>query len=324
MVRWRPELGSAGPAVTVESVTWSDGSLQLTLRTAGGESAAGRAVLQLTHDETRETFLVPAETSTDGSDSGLRIEAAVAPTRTPAEGQPLAAGTWRVDLVLAAEGETGTAAPVPWAPCPPALVGGTAVVPAPATTAGSPPSLTLDVGPMAHPLLSGLDPAEATVTESVVGSELVLDLPQLHVFGSDGLDGSIALGKMRLPARLRVRDARAQLVALVSGLAGQSALSAQFGPGPLRATGLSLQINGVGAMSVIKTPPPAPKPPGAKPASTPKPVAKAKKRRKRKVEPPRTGLAADLRRAVPAPLEPVVKRLAAMPAARRLYRRVTR
>ena len=38
-----------------------------------------------------------------------------------------------------------------------------------------------------------------------------------------------------------------------------------------------------------------------------------------KVERPRSGLIADLPRAVPAPLESVVKRLASIPAARGLY-----
>ena len=222
--------------------------------------------------------------------------------------------------------------PIPWSPCPPALIGSTAVVPARTTVRGA-GSLSLDVGPVQHPLLSDLDPQLGTVTESVVGAELALDLPQLQVFETHGLDGFIALDKMRLPARIRVRDGRPQLVALVSGLAGRPVISAQFGPGPLRSTGLSLQISGVGAMSVIKTPPPpAPQAP-AKPPSAPKPSAKsqsspagtrARARHRKKTEPPRTGVIADLRRAVPAPLEPVVKRLASIPAARRLYRRVTR
>jgi hypothetical protein len=344
------DLGAAAgaaPAVTVENAEWREGSLHLSLQASAKGSGAQRprAVLQLTHADTQETFLVPAEVapaalpdgqpSPDSSgDAGLRVEAAIAPTRTPEVGQQLDIGIWQLRLVVAVGLETMPPAPIPWSPCPPALIGRSAVVPAPGTGSDV-PSLTLDVGPIEYPLLSGLDPAEGTVTESVVGSELTLGLPQLHVFDSDGLDGFIALGKMRLPARIRVRDGGGQLVALVTGLAGNSVISAQFGPGPLRPTGLSLQITGVGAMSLIKTPPPAA--PAAKvatkPAGAPKPAAKkassqaqaaARRRRKKKVEPPRTGLVADLRRAVPAPLEPAVKRLASISAARSLYRRLTR
>jgi hypothetical protein len=325
--------GSSGTEITVEELGWQDEALHLAVQISGPASA-DRAVLQLRHASSEETFLVPAEVSSADSGAGLRLTAAIAPTRTPADGQSLAAGIWHVEVVLAAAEEIAAVA-IPWSPCPPALIGGTAVVPAPGPAGGGTRSLTLDVGPTTQPLLSNLDPAGGTVTESVAGSELVLDLPALHVFGSDGLDGFIALAKMRLPARLRVRDGRAQLVALVTGLAGSLALSAEFGPGPLRPTGLSLQVDGIGAMSVIRTPPPAPKPPAAstpaaapaKPPSTPPPAAKKtakRKKRRKKVEPPRTGLVADLRRAVPAPLEPVVKRLASVPAARRLYRRVTR
>jgi hypothetical protein len=328
--------GSSRAAIAVEELGWQDGSLHLVLQIPG-PAGADRAVLQLRHAGSEETFLVPAEVSPADSGAGLRLTAAIAPTGTPAAGQSLAAGIWHVEVVLVAAEEIAAVA-VPWSPCPPALIGATAVVPVAGPAVSGTRSLTLDVGPTTQPLLSNLDPAGGTVTESVAGSELVLDLPALHVFGSDGLDGFIALAKMRLPARLRVRDGRAQLVAMVTGLAGNLALSAEFGPGPLRPTGLSLQVDGTGAMSVITTPPPAPKPPApapaaapapapAKPPTTPRPAAtktaKRKKRRK-KVEPPRTGLVADLRRAVPAPLEPVVKRLASVPAARRLYRRVTR
>jgi hypothetical protein len=338
------EARSVVPPVAVESATWRDGSLHLMLRTAGSGSASGerRAVLQLTHAGTQETFLVPAEISTaelsknplsEGSPGGpqLQVEAAVAPTRTPANGQQLAVGSWHVSLVLAIGRETMPPTPIPWLPCPPALIGSTAVVPAPTATASGSQWLTLDVGPMHRQLLSNVDPAAGTVTESVVGSELVLNVPQLHVYGTDGLDGFIALDKIRLPARIRSKNGHAQLVAFVSGVAGKPpAIAAQFGPGPLRATGLSLQISGVGTMSVIKTPP-APQVP-AKPPSAPKPVAKnetskvdsAQPKPRKKAERPRTGVIADVRRAVPASLEPAVKRLASIPAARRLYRWVTR
>jgi hypothetical protein len=109
-----------------------------------------------------------------------------------------------------------------------------------------------------------------------------------------------------------------------------SDISAQFGPGPLRPTGLNLQIASVGAMSVVQTPP---RRPGA---------GQARERTKtgceerdvegcglgpgeaQKVQRPRSGLIADLRRAVSSPLESAVRRPAWIPAARRLYRRVTR
>ena len=328
------QTGPVGPAATVESADWRDGSLHLLLRTVGPGPASGkgRAVLQLAHADTQETFLLPAdilparvpdESPSEGSPGGseLLVQAAIAPTRTPAEGQQLAAGSWHLSVVLAAGAETLPPTPIRWSPCPPALIGSIAVVPAPTTTANGPQLLTLDVGPMHHPLLTNLEPAAGMVIESVAGSKLVLNLPQLEVFGTDGIDGFIALDKMRLPARIRVRNGRAQLVAIVSGLAGTPVLSAQFGPGPLRTTGLSLQITGIGAMSLIKTP--SASTPGAKDKAS-NTADSGRTKPSKKVEPPRTGLVADLRRAVPAPLEPAVKRLASIPTARRLYQRMTR
>jgi len=323
------EAGTTAPTVTVENLDWVDDALHVALRMASDEpTAAGdlRAAVQLAHTGTEETFLVPAEISAQEDGAELRLTAVLAPTRTPAVGQQLAPGCWQVSVLVAAGGESGSPVPVPWMPVRPALIGSTAVVPAP--TEGADAALLLDVGPTDHPLVSRPDPDDGTVTESAAGSELVLELGQLHLFRTDGLDGFVALGSLRLPARIRVREGRAQLVAFVTGLAGTSPLSAQLGPGPLRATGLSLRISGVGEMSLVRTPPPAPRPPAApaKPptASRPPATQTPKRKRRKKPEPPRTGLVADLRRGVPAPLEPVVKRLAAIPAARRLYRRVTR
>jgi hypothetical protein len=57
----------------------------------------------------------------------------------------------------------------------------------------------------------------------------------------------------------------------------------------------------------------APKAVAAKPAAAKRPAA-----------PPSRALAARIRRAVPAPLEPAVRRLRRVPAARRVYRALIR
>jgi hypothetical protein len=107
------------------------------------------------------------------------------------------------------------------------------------------------------------------------------------------------------------------LTAFVSGLAGTTPILAEFGRSGMQPTGLSLEISGVGQMSIVATPPP----PAKKPAtSAPKDRPTKRKRRKKRRA---TGPLARLRRAVPAPLEPGVRAISRHPLARRVYRRLT-
>jgi hypothetical protein len=204
--------------------------------------------------------------------------------------------------------------------------------------------LALDVGPLATPLLPLPEVTAAKVVESARGSVLTLPLPELYCFETECLEGRLFLDKIAVPARIEIDNGVAQLCAWVSGVAGDQPLAVQFAPSALQMLGMTLRIDGLGAMTVIPTPPPTPKPvdeppkpktpapktPAAKKTAAKKTAAKktaakktaAKKKRARARQP--QGPLAKLRRAVPQPVEPLVQRLAAVPALRKLYRRATR
>jgi hypothetical protein len=149
------------------------------------------------------------------------------------------------------------------------------------------------------------------------------------------VSGAIALGRLELPATVEVSSGVAVLSAYVSGLPGTSPISARFGAGPLRQTGLSLDIAAAGSMTVVRTPPAAPAPAAAppKPAAAPpkapakpaakKPAPKAAAKRPKRTPPPAKGPVARLRRSIPTPLEPLVNRVSHSPAARKAYRKLT-
>jgi len=338
-----PRTEAARRPCTVASAIWDEGILHVVadFDAEFPTSSTPRAALQLKHLATNETFLLPAETSPAATPrsqplgdgvipSAQQIEVRLDPRATPSPGATLAPGVWTLSLLLASDDPAGgPPRPLSWQPCQPALLGSTIVVPAPSGDTAQ-PGFTLDIGPLQHPLVTGVDPTLAVIRESVVGSELVLPLPKLHVSATTEFEGTIALDRVRLPARIRVRSGQPELVALVSGLKGTPALATQFGPGPMRASGLRLQITGSGSMSLIRAQSPSKptaRPEPAKPKATPSEGTEGKRGKramKRKKTRPRQGLAAELRRAVPAPFEPVVKRLASVSVARRLYRRVTR
>jgi hypothetical protein len=99
-----------------------------------------------------------------------------------------------------------------------------------------------------------------------------------------------------------VEDRAVRLECWLTGLAGSSPLSAAFGA-PAAPIGLTLDIGETGGMSVRTTPPKRPAKPRAVSGGAPRSQA----------------LVARVRRAVPAPLEPGVRRLRRLPLARRVY-----
>jgi hypothetical protein len=131
----------------------------------------------------------------------------------------------------------------------------------------------------------------------------------MYTTGPADIDGAVMLDRFSLPARLAAADHEVRLHFFVSGLAGESTLATRFGTAPAAPTGLNLVITGTGEIGVAPTPPPppaAPKP--TKKAAAPKPVP----------------MVTRLRRAVPAPLEPMARRLSRNRLARRVYRRMIR
>lgn len=299
------------------------------------------------------SYVVPVEgqVTTDGiapASWSLLVELDPA---TAALGTPLTHDTWELDVQLSGHGVPAhSVLTLGSAACPPALL------PLGPVVVGSQQGrLQVDVGPTKHPLLADVDPAWATITETAGGSVLVLQLPEMSVVAdAPELEGYVALGSFRLRAGIANDGERAWLRCYLSGLAGVSEVNAMFGDCPAKPTGLELRISDLGAMTIAKKQPPAPKPapaapkppaatklaPAAGPAQQPtatkpattktatkEPATKkvaTKKVATKKVVKQASGPVARLRRAVPAPLEPAIRRLSAVPAARDWYRRLTK
>jgi hypothetical protein len=137
---------------------------------------------------------------------------------------------------------------------------------------------------------------------------MTIRLDRLAVHGDARIPGSLHLGKFPLPASLVAAGGRARIESFVSGLAGTSALSAQFGPAKPGPTGLNLEISPTGIMTVAPDP--------AKTVTAPGP---ARPQATIGAEP----AVARLRHSVPAPIEPAVRALARNTFAARVYRALT-
>ena len=330
------------PTVTISSskAGWDSSELVISLSgTVDGalESRLGgelRPVVTARRLGTDLTFLVPVEGSVssaelgDGAEggdgggkeapAGWQATVRLAPL-TGATGAPLPAGQWELDVAVCGRDGCTTQAVVPGTPATSALLNGLNVVIA-GNRSGP---LRIDVGPTSYKLIARVNAAEATVTESAQGSVLRLRLPHLHCATSASIAGFIGLDRLRLPATLEIQDGTAVLTAFVSGLAGTTPISSEFGRSGMQPTGLSLEISGVGEMRAIPTPtPPAKDSVGAAKTVSAAPSSRKGKPAKRKQR-RATGPLARLRRAVPAPLEPSIRRISRNPLAQRVYRKLT-
>ena len=104
----------------------------------------------------------------------------------------------------------------------------------------------------------------------------------------------------------------------MTGVSGTESLTASFGGGAPKPVGLSLNIDGLGQMTLLRT---RSKKSSKAPAAKAARAGATKKRARRKA--PRQGVLADVRRAVPPSLEPVVARMRSSRTARKVYRRLT-
>ena len=112
--------------------------------------------------------------------------------------------------------------------------------------------LQIDVGPAYFPFLHEVDPDDVSVVESSLGSVMTVVLP--YAAGADAsLPARLSLGSLRVPARVDCRDGRASFTAFVSGLCGDAEISGQFGHSRFQSSGVSLIIDGVGAMTAVRT-----------------------------------------------------------------------
>ena len=174
-------------------------------------------------------------------------------------------------------------------------------------------AFVIDVGATRFPPVPSLDADQVQITEDARGTLFTARMPMMHTTGPAVIDGAVTLDRLSLPARLVADHDGVSLQFFVSGLAGESTISTRFGAAPAAPSGLNLVITGTGEIGVAPTPPPPPPPPRPRP---PKPTKKA-------VAPKPAPMLTRLRRAVPAPLEPMARRLSRNHLARRLYRRMT-
>jgi hypothetical protein len=232
---------------------------------------------------------------------------------TAAIGGELPDGTWHVEAELVWD-DVYAAARLGACDVRPALVGGRIVTRSPFACA-----LELDVGisrrGVVHP-----EPGDASISETVAGTVLTFYLPDVYVYGPAQVEGQLSLGRLALPAELVARDGTAIVNAFVSGLAGSYSISTQFGtPRPV-ATGLDLEVSGVGRMGVVR-PEARQATSDARAAAVRRPPRDQPSREWSTSEHRRQPLAQRARKRLPAP---VADLLARWPASRSLYRRLMR
>ena len=315
--------GSAAPKqsrLPIRNVGWQGPRLVIEVELSDQTGSPTAALLQ--NRKTLETFILPLTPLPSRADSDVQDDRATRvvsvsfdPQLIPTKHEALSPGIWRFLVQADLEGSRAVLHPVAWAACQPALIASTGFVPLESRQA-----FVIDVGPVVRGLLTLDDPDCGEVRETSAGSLLTINLTSLHTHAAQNVEGFLTIGGMKVPAKLVIDEGAARLEAFVSGLQGTEQLGAQFGPGPARPLGLSLEISNVGAMKLVSTPAEAAAEPPKAPITIEKKGTDHKKRRKRR---PRRGRLATMRRGVPTQLEPLVRRLAAQPRARRLYRRLT-
>lgn len=288
----------------VRSIGWVDGRLRLELTVtvsvpAGSDSLAaevqGLSPVLLVRDvetwalfELGSTVTAPDRPRHDDRSEpwslGLSTDIDIS---TAAAGGPLDNGDW--ELLVRLHG-AGADAPigrsVPFAPVGAAVVDGRPVRPH-----AEDGRLRLDVGAVGDGFLGRRDPEDASITESAAGSLLTIRLPDLAVRGDAEISGDVYLGTFPLRARLLVRQGRARIECLLSGMAGVNSMSARFGRAAREPLGLRLRIGATGDMSVERQPA-AKAAAGNRPASGRRPAAAGTAARPAPANPTRAAVAA--------------------------------
>ncbi|KQT93598.1 hypothetical protein ASG49_00920 [Marmoricola sp. Leaf446] len=122
--------------------------------------------------------------------------------------------------------------------------------------------LALQVGAVKRNFIDA-DPRSAEIVESVRGTRLRLPLRHLHVAETEAVSGQLLLGGLAVAAEIVSTPGGARLEAWLSGLAGTYDLGARFGHRRPVPTGLTLEVDGVGRMRLVATPPPSASAPAA-------------------------------------------------------------
>lgn len=304
-----PQHATAGGSVLVDKCTvkWRQGRVVLTV-TGSAEDASGSDVLfGLRHKSSGLEYWLPSSTAScaGGKFSGTtEID-----VRTAALGAPLCEGAWTVSVAVR-DGVMGRYAR---SPLPPTSVAAGVIdgILAAATTVDA--HFALDVGATRSGIVPRVSPPDVDIAESARGTLMTVRLGCLAVEGDSRIAGSLFMDKFSLPAYLVAEDGQARIECFLSGLAGTSALSTQFGAGAPQGMGLNLVISPTGIMTVAPASDQATNAPKATPADA-QPQAKARTRAAD------VSVVVRLRRRVPAPIEPAVRLLARNKIAARVYR----
>lgn len=277
---------------------WDGGMLQLTATVSLPGPAGTDARAWLVVAQGLAELALPATIgSGEREPAALRVTAALDPG-TAAAGHPLEDGPWDLRLRLAWAGREATL-PVAPGPARSAVIDGRPYVVHPGAGVAQ-----LDVGALRTSVIGPVTQSQASIAETADGTLVTFEHPDLHVHGDAVLEAKLLLDGFGLPAHLVCRDGAARLQAYASSLAGTKKVSVVAGGGRPVATGLQLRVDGVGGMVLERAPAPrpAPRPGPSKPAVVP--------------------VAQRLRRAVPQGLDPLLRRIVQVPAARRIYRRL--
>ena len=278
------DLGASAPADLVIQRAdggWEAGTLVLDAVVSPGSSGLGEPTFVLWGLRGLE-YLV--ETTVSAEDAGTRLTGRL-DVRSGALGAPLPDGAWDVGIRAMGPGILQSSL-VPRFELPAGIVEGRAVVSTLRTS-----HLKLQVGSVRRRFFRAL-PEAATITESATGTALALPLEGPHLADDEPLEGSLYLGGLRIPATITTTGGQAVLHAFLSGLAADYPMSVSFGHREPVSLGLTLAVDGAGAMRLV--PRAAVSKPAAAPASAEAP----------------TGRLARARRALP---EPVVRGLKRVP-----------
>ena len=237
-------------------------------------------------------------------------------------GEALGDGVWELRL-RAATRDAETTFPLPLVELAPAVLHGRLLA-----TQTSAAWTRLDLGSTRTSLVATVADGDASVVESSAGSLLTLRYPEVHVHGDAVVPARLRLDRFGLPSRLVCADGAARLECFVTGLAGTSVITVSTGGSGPRATGLGLDIDEVGRMSVVPASVAQPAPPSeaspqhpvARPSASVGPAAAAPASPAARLEPGSASLVRGARRRVPGVLEPVVHRLSGVGVLRRAYR----
>jgi hypothetical protein len=302
--------------ITDTAARWRAGRIVLRVRGSVREVPdRARLCLSIRQPASGENYWLPVEErrSDDGSFRGsVAID-----VRTAALGERLSTGVWHVDVGVHGQGNRWTArAPLPPTDLNPAIIDGVLLGP---TRLGD--AFALDIGARRSPAITKFAASDVVIEETAAGTLMTATLSGLFLEGTSTTPGFLWLDGFRLRAALVVSDDQAKMTCLLSGSAGTSALSTQFGSAKPMATGLSLGISSTGHMSVFPTPQGSPTKNRGAATTDGAPGRNAPSYGR--IGHGRRPLVTRLRRNVPGPLKPAVRVVARSELAKMLYRRLS-